>query len=298
MAASLEDLSKTLTEMQSNLVCQVCEDRARPEKKLWYRCLKLHQICQDCRGKREKCTCGQQMSTEYCKMTEKLLSNRSLKFNCVNAKNGCNVTLAEDGLKDHESECFFRLVPCPYPFSDSCKVKKVMFRDVIQHYEKDHNKIEEKNISENIGSAFSNTGASGEDAYFELEKFCISNQVFLLNGKTQSLINYLWLQLLGSPNEAKHFSYSLKFISQKATNTFEGKVAAIDESFDSLSKAGKCFVIPHEFFMAQFVDEKLEYEYSLEIRNLKEEVKDEKTTNPEFPMTTKIQKRFKIPVKN
>mgnify|MGYP001234717377 FL=1 len=52
-------------------------------------------------------------------------------------------------------------------------------------------------------------------------------------------------------------------------------MAAIDESFDSLSKAGKCFVIPHEFFMAQFVDEKLEYEYSLEIRNLKEEVKDE-----------------------
>ena len=73
----------------------------------------------------------------------------------------------------------------------------------------------------------------------------------------------------------RHFSYSLKFVSPKATNTFEGKVASIDEDFYSLYKAGKCFAIPHENFMAQFVDENRKFEYSLEIRNLKEEVKDE-----------------------
>ena len=51
-------------------------------------------------------------------------------------------------------------------------------------------------------------------------------------------------------------------------------MATIDEPFDTLFKAGKCFAIPHEAFIAQFVDEN-KYEYSLEIRNLKEEVKDE-----------------------
>ena len=56
---------------------------------------------------------------------------------------------------------------------------------------------------------------------------------------------------------------------------FEGKVASIDESFDTLYEAGKCFAIPRKVFMAQFVNEDREFKYSLEIRNLKEEVKDE-----------------------
>ena len=80
------------------------------------------------------------------------------------------------------------------------------------------------------------------------------------------------MQLLGSPIEANHLSYTLKFIGPKTTlSTFEGQVAAIDETFENLSSAEKCFGIPHD----QFVDEDRKYKYSLEIRNLKEEAKDE-----------------------
>ena len=275
MAASLEDLSKTLTEMQSNLICQVCEERARPERKQWFRCMNLHQICQDCKGKFDLCTCGQPMSIEYCKMTEQLLSTRSLKFNCVNTKHGCTATLPENDLKDHESECFFRLVPCPHPFPGNCKTK-VIFRDVIEHYEKDHEeKVDEENTSQTIESSFSDHGASGKNAYTSPQKFCVDNRMFLLCGKHQSSNFYRWLYLHGSPNEAKHFSFTLKFESPKASITFEGKVAAFDENFRTLSKAGKCFAIPHGIFMDQFVDEDRKFKYVLEIRNLKEEVKDE-----------------------
>ena len=80
--------------------------------------------------------------------------------------------------------------------------------------------------------------------------------------------------MLGSPNEAKHFSYTLKLFGPKTTLTIDGKVAAIDESFDTLS-ASKCFAYPHKTFITQFLDEENEFELSLEIRNLKEEVKDE-----------------------
>ena len=81
--------------------------------------------------------------------------------------------------------------------------------------------------------------------------------------------------MLGSPNEAKHFSYTLKLFGSKTTHTVEGKVAPIDESFDALTNAGKCFAYPHNIFVAQFLDEEKKYEYSLKIRNLKEEAKDE-----------------------
>ena len=52
-------------------------------------------------------------------------------------------------------------------------------------------------------------------------------------------------------------------------------MAAIDESFDDLSKAGKCFAIPVKTFSSQFVNEDKLYEYSLDIRNLKEDAMDE-----------------------
>ena len=73
--------------------------------------------------------------------------------------------------------------------------------------------------------------------------------------------------------QAKHFSYILKFVGPKTVLTFEGQVAAIDVTFETLCRAGKCFGIPHDQFMAQFVDEDRKYKYSIEIRNLEEEVK-------------------------
>ena len=81
--------------------------------------------------------------------------------------------------------------------------------------------------------------------------------------------------MLGSPNEAKHFSCTLKLFGPKSEISFKGEVAAIDEPFESLYKAGKCFAIPYSAFKAQFWDENCVYKYSLEIRNLKEEAKDD-----------------------
>ena len=69
-----------------------------------------------------------------------------------------------------------------------------------------------------------------------------------------SMIFYMWFYILGSRNEAKRFSYVLKLFGAKATNIFEGQVAAIAESFDTLWKSGKCFAILHDALVAQFLD--------------------------------------------
>ena len=55
-----------------------CENQPRPKE--WFRCLKLHQICQDCKVNHLKGTCEEPITTEYCKMAEKM------KFNCINLK--------------------------------------------------------------------------------------------------------------------------------------------------------------------------------------------------------------------
>ena len=145
MATFLENSSKALTEFRNDLVCHICKDLPRPGKKQWYRCLKLHPICQDCKGKNEKCSCGHTITNEFCKMTEKLLSVVGMKYNCVNTKNGCQEVLAETALESHESECIYRVVEClknAYFSSFKC-AEKVTFREVIQHYE-GHGKIEKE----------------------------------------------------------------------------------------------------------------------------------------------------------
>ena len=76
--------------------------------------------------------------------------------------------------------------------------------------------------------------------------------------------------------EAKNFSFTLKLYgknSEKSGIFFDGTVASINESFDTLLKAGdKCFAIPHKALVAQYVDEDNLHCFSLDI---KEEVKDE-----------------------
>ena len=211
-------------------------------------------------------------------MTEKLLSVRGMKYNCVNTKNGCQEVLVETDLEVHESGCIYRVVPCLknalWP-RNPC-LEKVTFQEIIQHYE-GHRKAElkEKDLEIKHRMKCRELVLSGDSCFSSPAKFSLNNQTFLLLRKTEEKIVYFWVYMLGSPNEAKHFSCTLKLFGPKSTLTTEQKVAAIDESFNTLSKAGKCFAYALKMFVAQFSDEERKFEYSLRIRNLKEEVKDE-----------------------
>jgi len=279
MASFLEDINKTVAKIRNDLICQICKGYTRPGKKQWYRCLRMHQICQDC--VRKNCSCGHPISLEHCKMTEEWLNVKDMKFNCVNTKNGCQETHFEYALEDHESECIYRVVPCPYEMDEDCE-GIVIFQNLIQHIidvhiaDADPQNLPSKGLSKKIFEIF-----GGDNEVF-LTKFSLNNQTFLLAEFKRDEILYFWLWMLGSPMEAKHFSYTLTFFGQSSELSFKGKVASIDESFETLSEAGKYFSIPKNQFCAQFLgdddddeDEDDIYEYSLEIKNLKEEVKDD-----------------------
>ena len=113
MASFLEDSSKTMMEIRDDLICEVCKGGTRPGKSQWYRCSKLHLICLDCKTSNKNCSCGKPISEEHCKIIEKLLSVKGLKFHCANTKHGCREVLLESALEGHESECLYKLLKCP-----------------------------------------------------------------------------------------------------------------------------------------------------------------------------------------
>ena len=202
-----------------------------------------------------------------------------LQVSCKNKKNGCQDTFSENALEDHERGCIFRVVPCPLTAILECKAK-VLVQNVMQHFEDTHFKMGSLSSDKNEPrfESFTEYGFQGDDCYLLPLKFEIDGKGFIFTGKIKDKIHYRWVYIIGSPEEAKHFTFVCKLFGKNASaasNLFEAKVAAIDESFDALMEAGKCFTIAHRAFVAQFVNKDRKYEYSLDIRNLKEEVKDE-----------------------
>ena len=244
MASNL-DSNETVTKIRNDLACQICGDPAKPGKKRWYRCLNLHQICQDCKMKSKKCSCGEPISKEYCKQTEQLLSVKRLKLNCCNWRNGCQEVVNESAMEEHASKCVYRLVPCLLLALNDKRCKaKVTFKDAIQHF-LDHEegfslKKTDLKVKNSIRSRDLDKPAT-PDRFLSIRPFSFSlnHHTFLLFMKILENTVYFWVYIVGSPEEAEHFSYTLKLFGNEVTHTTEGKVAAIDESFDALFNAGK-----------------------------------------------------------
>ena len=86
-----------------------------------------------------------------------------------------------------------------------------------------------------------------------------------------------WIQFLGSPNEAKNYTYRLEYYandSSQRTFAYTAQVIPVDETCDSIIESVNCFEIPHEMMKARFMDKNGKFKYSVQIRNFKLEVKN------------------------
>ena len=98
---------------------------------------------------------------------------------------------------------------------------------------------------------------------------------FLFECISSNGIVYFWVYFVGSPNEAKRYSVTLEFYGAKTTQIFKGQVVPIEEFWHDFVRTGKCFSISKHAFFAQFVNKDRQFEYSIEIKNLKRKLKDE-----------------------
>ena len=224
--ASNHSLEVAVGELRGRIVCQICETPARPGKTKWYRCLNLHHICHDCktgqgveyrvlpffpmvrRNLVVDCSCKQPISKNHCEWTEEFLKKiKGLKSSCKNAKNGCKEAFDENALEEHESDCVYRLVPC-MANALGCN-EKVIFQNVIQHYEQKHaTLIPMDNNTKRVASKMSHVKIDLNGKHFILA--CTSSKKFKCGTKELCLL-FQRVYLIGSPKEAKHFAFTLQF---------------------------------------------------------------------------------------
>ena len=245
----MASLSKTVTEKRNNLTCEIYGGQNQIVKQVWCRCgFCQDQMCPDCNiNKRKKCLkillCqqGKWMPRKPCK-NDIFTSQKTL----------------EEALKNHERECVYRSVPCIFSAivdEFECETE-VTFQNVIQHYEETYaiSKLDNQVLMAK-NDLMLDDEPSTFDTFSHPITFSLNNQTFLLVQKTSKQITYFWVYLLGSSEQAEDLSYILRCFAKDSDNVFRGKVAAIDETFETIDEAGKCFTISHKTFMNQFVDE-------------------------------------------
>jgi len=261
--------------IETQLKCYACGSGPRAGKlHYWYKCLSSHQMCESCA--RVVCRCGGGITIEHCKMTEALLKLKTMQFKCSNQTHGCQETSGEEAMVFHEEECIYRMVKCP---AIDCKLK-VPFHELPQHMKDKENHIfrqysilkGDKHLHQNEVKSFY-TNCNWSPVVFEFDGRIFYN---LIRKKEQ--IFYHWIQFYGYPNEAKNYTYTLEYHANDASQStcvYTNRVIPIDQTSNSITSSFKCFTMTFGMMKAQFMDKDDKFKYSVQIRNLKEEVKDD-----------------------
>ena len=271
------EINETVKEVVKELVCHVCRGYPKPFQPRWYKCADLHYICQFCveSKKVDKCSssCKKKISKNPDKMAETVLKMKTMKFKC----RYCKESFTSEAITLHETECTQRLVFCPLVHMGKCD-KRVKFQDVLTHFESAHGKV----CQATSGSACKMTCSTKVSSLPKNRvripnKIEVFGKVFLSLALIKDGTVYDWVQLLGSPSEAKDFVFSLEYKGARSTHAYFGEVASIDETFNSIISRGKCSTVNSELFKIQYMVDneanKAEYSYTVTIKKLDEETK-------------------------
>ena len=273
------------------------------EKPRWYRCKENHHLfCQDCAGRHgshsrygndwkcpgqdregyvtkpdtpKPCKSYIYMKAGHCQVIEALLNSDKMQVKCKNLDRGCQETLDKEKWDSHLAECIYRPVKCP---RNDC-YEQVAFQELLEHMTKDNRCVGESYTTMFFKSAWSLISPYQRPKPLKIE---IDGKVFFFVSTSSTSYDgpkLFWMQFLGTPIEAKNYSYTLEFKSETSpTDTlfFNGQPFSIDET------GGNYFGVEKNYFGKKFVfvdpkdESKIQkFRVEIKIRNLKEEVKDD-----------------------
>lgn len=206
-----------------------------------------------------------------CKLSETLRD--TLPIPCKNALNGCEVALFKEDLNGHEELCIFRNIICA---NLKCNEKPV-FKDYIDHFNANHVIDGDDLNGQEDCKVFKADFTMKEAEVGHARRFAKFGRNFFDFGflyakePCHERILRRWLLFQGSPSEAKNFVYESSLSSPDGCKIITvGQVVSLDEQHFKKTKF-KIFADIAE----SFAQENGFLNFTMKIRNLKEEAKDD-----------------------
>ena len=302
---ALELKKKLFLDLIEEFQCYICKALPSTTVTKFYRCMNHHLVCAFCLGSKSCCeppqlSCPQcsrkkpplvnccadpygysayKSVTEHqrddykeCTLVQKILKQWQLLV-CIFYKNGCREINFKNVLLEHQKECNFRDIKCP----DITCLKMIPFTSFADHMRSNHGRSID--IEMEYGTK-TNFKRSIPTTFKTLRPKLIS-----LNGLTfiemwynKDNTMYVWIYLLGDPIEAQRFQYHIHLKKEFGKEfTFFGKVKSINEGYrgygNILKDENTC--VTSTEMIKRYLNDMGQLEYTLKIRNLKEEVKDD-----------------------
>ena len=174
--------------------------------------------------------------------------------------------------------CIYRLIECPKLHCET----KVPYHGIFEHIRSDEVFEQEYDLdmtNEILFEKILPNEKLGEVEFDVQFKIYFDENVFVFSAWAEDKRLDCWLQMVGSEYDAKNYYYSLKFhgIDPYASTTFTAQVIPIDETQDSILEKDLQYDIRWKRFKKYYVDKSGKFQISINIRNMKEEAKDEET---------------------
>ena len=229
---------KVLKEFRKELHCKKCYLFPRPDVKLMLcgSCSEL--LCSKCCG--TECPFCQYESKDPKIPTfirHELLEVHSVFKTraCVNSKNGCLEIFSAklDGLKSHEQNCIFQMVPCP---RIDCK-ETVIFKNLNQHLNETHINYFMHYFNYLISKEWKFDGTHAFFARFISHcSLNVYDKRFYAQFKVEKGVLILKVLMHGFQKDTTPFEVSITFFdgSNKKITTIEDKVYPITEDKDTI----------------------------------------------------------------
>ncbi len=255
------------------LECPVCLDPLT--KSPIFQCYNGHLYCSDCEPKLFYCAeCRVDLRPKSKNLALARLVE-ALPKSCKFAKHGCNVAEAVAKKKiDHEKQCPYRTVTCPYQFF--CK-QEVTFKDVNIHVQGHNPEISSneskkrvvKKLEENY---FNWKKVNWHSSCIQLDDMFFSDIVYRDESKTW----HFWFYMTGSEEKTKDYFYTIEFRavgmpSNAPILAYRNHVVSIDVPYEEVINSGNCLSLADSVVKKQlWNEEKKNFEFWVQIEKMEE----------------------------